>query len=100
MVDVEADADLFADGVVVVAGHQREHARAAGQLQGVEELGAAEGLRHDFGLGGGGVVVHHVVGPQQHVEAAALAAGGAAGAALDRHVAGEPAEFDLHVRRG
>jgi len=43
---------------------------AAGQLQGVEKLGAAERLGQHFGGDRAGVVVHHVVGAQQHVHRA------------------------------
>jgi hypothetical protein len=48
VVDVEADADFFANRVVVVRWNQREHFDAAGQPQGVENFGAAKGLVPDF----------------------------------------------------
>ena len=76
MIDVEADADALADRVVVVARHQREHLAPALEAQRVEDLGAAERLVHDFGLGRRVVVVHHVVGSQQHLEVARQVLGG------------------------
>jgi hypothetical protein len=70
MLELEADADLPAERMVVVAGHQRQELRAAVQAQGVEDLGAAEGLVQDRGLHRAGVVVHHVVRAQQHLHRA------------------------------
>jgi hypothetical protein len=43
VLQVEPDADLLADGVVVVALHQAEKGGATGQAQGVAVLGAAKG---------------------------------------------------------
>jgi hypothetical protein len=67
MVHLGANADPFADLVVVVAGHMGHHRLAAGQAQRVEELRAAKRLAHDLRLHRCVVVVHDVVGAQQHV---------------------------------
>ena len=42
MVDLEPDPDFFADRVVVVTRHKGHDLAAAGQLQGVDEIGAPE----------------------------------------------------------
>ena len=44
MVDHSADADPFTKLVIMVAGHVRQHAFAAGQTQGVKKFGATKGL--------------------------------------------------------
>jgi hypothetical protein len=53
VVGIEPDADAFADRVIVVRGHERQHFGAARQAQRVEELGAAEGAMQDLGLQSG-----------------------------------------------
>ena len=97
MVGVEADADLLAECVVVVRGHQREDLAAAFQAQRVQDVGAAEGLVQDFGLDRTGIVVDDVVGAQQDVDGAAAVATGTAFAAFDRGVGDQRAEFHVHA---
>ena len=60
---------LLADRVVVVRGHDREHAGAGVERERVEELGAAERLRRDGRAPRARVVVDDVVRSQQHVDA-------------------------------
>jgi hypothetical protein len=67
MVDLGADANPFAQAVVVVAGHMGHQGVATGQAQGVEKLRTAKGLAHDLRFHRGVVVVHDVVGAQQHI---------------------------------
>ena len=62
-----ADADPFADAVVVVAGHMGQHGLAAAQAQRVQKFRAAKRLAHDLGLDRCVVVMDDVVGAQQHV---------------------------------
>ena len=40
MIQLSANTDPLADGVVVVAGHMRQQRLAAGEAQGVEKLRA------------------------------------------------------------
>src|SRR5690606_26093080 len=70
MVGIEPDAYPLADGMVMMARHQREQGRAARQAQGVEEGGAAKRLADDFRADRALVVVHHVVRAQQHLHVA------------------------------
>ena len=65
MVDIEPDADLFADGMVVVGRHQRQYLRPGGQAQGVEKLSAAKGFCDDLGFHFAIIVMDHVVTFQQ-----------------------------------
>src|SRR3569832_764978 len=67
MIDGQLDADLLADGVIMVRWHQRQCALAARQLQRVEEFGAAEGLVLDFRQQQAVVVVDDVVGTELFV---------------------------------
>ena len=64
MVNVEADADFFADGVVVVRRNQRQDFGTACQAQRVKELGAAESAMKDRGLQRAVIVVDDVVRSQ------------------------------------
>jgi hypothetical protein len=50
MIGIEADADALADGVIVMARHERKHLSTAIQLQRVDEVAAAEHLAHDFAV--------------------------------------------------
>ena len=59
MVDLGANADPFADLVVVVRRHVRQQQLAAGQAQRVQEFRAAEGLAFDARLHRAQVVVHY-----------------------------------------
>ena len=61
MVDIEPDADAFADGVVMVRWYERENFRAARQAQRVQELGAAKGAVQDLRLRRALIVVDDVV---------------------------------------
>ena len=61
MIGGHPDADGFADTVVVMAGHERQHACTAIKLQRVQNLRAAERLADHDGLLGAGVVMLDVV---------------------------------------
>ena len=95
MVDVEADSDVFANGMIVVRGYERKNSCPACQSEGVQEFGATEGAVHDFGLQFTAVVVNNVVRTQHHFNMAALAAGIAALHAFKRQARFEQTEFDL-----
>ena len=72
MVDREPDADPLADRVIVMRGHQREHARSGRELQRVHEIRTAERLGGHFRLPRAVVVVHDVVGPNEQVHGLAV----------------------------
>lgn len=67
MIDIEANANALANGVVVVRGDLGKDSTAAGQAQGVKKVGATEGLALDFGVQRAGVIVNDVVGANQHL---------------------------------
>ncbi len=96
VVDVEADADFFANGVIVVRRYQREHFDTAVQAQGVENLGPAKSLVPDFRLQLALVVVDDVVRTQQHFDAAALTTGIASLAAFEWQTGLEHAQLDFY----
>ena len=73
VVDVKPDADSFANRVIVMRRHQREHFDATSQAQGIQNLGAAKSLVPDLGEQIATVVVDDVVRSQQHFDAAVLA---------------------------
>src|SRR5690606_21076899 len=88
------DADALADRVVVMGWHERQHARAGGKLQRVDEIRAAERLRGDFGTPRAVVVVDDVVRPYQQVD-------GRPGVRVHREVRRQFAELrdDASLRR-
>jgi len=77
VINLDANAKLLAERMIVMAGRQAEHARAARQFQRVEKLGAAERLGHHLGVQGALIVVQNVIRPQQEFQLATdLAPGG------------------------
>ena len=66
MIGIEANANVLADGMVMVAGDQGQHRRAAWQAKGVEEFGAPERFSNHFGQERAGVVMDDVIRPEQH----------------------------------
>ena len=95
MVDVEADADALADGVVVMARHQRQNVGPAGQAQrrGCRRRGkpcSAPGAQR------AGVVVNYVVGRSRTSTSQPLA-GFAGRPATERVATLEDAEFHAHL---
>ena len=63
----EPYADEFADMVIVVARHQRQHAAAARQFERVKKVRAAEHALDDARTQWRIVVVHDIVGSQQRI---------------------------------
>src|SRR4026208_2359049 len=83
----ETDPHRLADRMIVVARHERKHAPAARQLEGVKELGAAECLVQHAREQRAGVIVAGVVGAQQALH------GRAAGEAVN-HMTRQRAELE------
>ena len=95
VVDVKPDADSFANRVIVMGRHQREHFDATPQAQGIQNLGATKRFVPDLGEQVAAIVVDDVVRSQQHFDAAVLAATLAALAAFERQARGKDTQLDL-----
>ena len=96
MVDIEADADSFANGVVVMGRHQGQHLRTGREAQCVEKLRTAKGLGDDFGFHFAVVSMDYIVRAQQNIEPAVALAFGATWSAIHRHIGFESAQFHLN----
>ena len=99
MVGIEADSDPFAQCMVVMAGHERQQLRPAGQAQRVQELRTPKRLADDLGLQRAGIVMDYVVRAQQDRHVAIDAGAGAGqrlvGASPDR----QNAQLEMHLRQ-
>ena len=65
VINLQLDADLLADFVVVMRGDEREHFAAGGKLERVKNIGTAKRLVQYLGLTSAVVVVQDVIGTQQ-----------------------------------
>src|SRR5690606_10760640 len=67
VIRLDANADVLADGVIVMARHERKETCAARKLERIQELGASKRTRADLRSERARVVVQNVIGRQHQL---------------------------------
>ena len=74
MLRFQPDSYFFPYRMIMMAWNERQGGTAAGQLQGIQDIGAPECFLHNLGLYGAGIVMHDIVRTDQHIHHISLLA--------------------------